>query len=143
MGIQIADLDEGSWTAYSTGGEQTNPITTVHDGRVEEPKDVLLYVRNDDAAKAYSTVVLDFTDYTYPDDIEGSESGWSVKVKLGSLQPSEAEWATVVAGDPLSVPDISGVGSEAFWYRVVSPRGLNVGLKLDIALKLTYIESVV
>lgn len=143
MGIQIADLTLGEWTTYSIGGEQTNPITTVHDGRVEAPKDVLLYVRNDDAAKEYSTIILDFVDYTYPDDIEGSESGWSVKVSLGSLQPSEVEWAAITAGDPLSVPDISGIGSEAFWYRVTSPRGLNVGLKVDIALKLTYIESTV
>ena len=142
MGIQIADLD-GGWTAYSTSGEQTNPITTVHDGRVEEHKDVLLYVRNDDPAKAYSSVVVDFLDYTYPNDIEGSESGWNVKVSLGSLQPSEVQWAAITAGDPLSIPDISGIGSEPFWYRITSPRGLNVGLKVDIALKLTYVESTV
>jgi len=143
MGIQVADLDEGEWTAYSTDGDQTNPITTVHDGRIEQPRDVLLYVRNDDAAKEYVDIAVDFSDTEYPNDIEGIQSGWSIKVKLGSLQPSDAEWATITAGTSVTIPNISGIGSEPFWYRVVSPRGIHVGLKIDISLRLSYTENTI
>lgn len=142
MGILVSELD-GGWTDFSTSGDQTNPISTTHDGRIEQPRERLLYVRNDDPTKSYASVVVDFIDYTYPNDIEGAESGWSIKVKIGSLQPSETEWAAITAGDPLLIPEIVGVDSEPFWYRIVSPRGLNVGLKLDIALQLDYIESTI
>lgn len=143
MGIQIADLDEGEWTAYSSSGDQTNPITTVHDGRMEQSRDVLLYARNDDATKEYTDIVLDFADSEYPNDIEGVQSGWNIKVSLGSLQKSDAEWATVTAGQSISIPNISGIGSEPFWYRITSPIGLHVGLKLDISLKLSYTENTI
>ena len=142
MGILVSELD-GGWTDFSTSGDQTNPISTTHDGRIEQPRERLLYVRNDDSNKSYASIVVDFIDYTYPNDIEGAESGWNIKVKLGSLQPSEAEWAAITAGDPLSIPDIVGVDSEPFWYKIVSPRGLNVGLKLDIAMQIDYIESTI
>ena len=143
MGIQVANLDEGEWTAYSTNGDQTDPITTVHDGRVEQPRDVLLYVRNDDAAKEYTNIVVDFADNEFPNDIDGVQSRWSVKIKLGTLQPSDAEWATITAGASVAVPNISGIGSEPFWYRITSPRGIHVGLKLDISLRLGYTESTI
>lgn len=146
MGIQVADLDGGEWTAYSSNGDQTNPITTVHDGRIEQSRDVLLYVRNDDAAKKYTDVVIGFADSEYPNDIEGVQSGWSIKVSLGNLQPSDAEWATITAGTSISISDpneLSGIGREPFWYRIISPRGIHVGLKLDVSLRLSYTESTI
>lgn len=143
MGIQIAKFEDAVFTPYSTGGDQTNPITTVHDGRINDVVDKLLYVRNDDAAKAYTSILLSFDDNTYPDDTEGVESGWFVKISPGATQPSEAEWAAIGAGQETAIPDISGIGSEAFWYRISSPRGLNAGLKLDISLKVDYIESTI
>lgn len=140
MGIQVTD---DAFVAYSTNGDQTNPATTVHDGRINDVNDVLMYVKNDDSGKAYTSISIGFDDNAYPNDTEGVESGWFLKISPGLTQPSEVDWAAITAGASSAIPNISGVGSEPFWYRISSPRGLNAGLKLDISLELDYIEGTV
>lgn len=143
MGISVAKFEDAAWTDFSTGGAQTEPITTVHDGRIEQPRDLLLYVRNDDSGLEYTTIKVDFVDYSAPNDIEGIDTGWFVKVRAGVLQPTEDEWAAITAGVEVDMPDISGIGSEAFWLRINSPRGLSVSFKTDVAVRLKYIEGIV
>lgn len=141
MGISVAKLVDSSYVPFSVDGDQSAPITSVHDGRTDETIDLLLYVSNDDAGKSYTSIKIDFVDYSAPNDIEGFDSGWYIKTSAGDIQPTEAEWAAITAGAEVDISDISGIGVEPFWFRIKSPRGLSVGYKTDVALKLSYTEN--
>lgn len=145
MGLEIVTYDGESYSSpFSTAGSQTNPIVTVHDGRVEITKDMLLYAKNEDATPTltYTNVKVDFVDYAAPNDVEGIETGWYIKVSAGITQPTEAEWAIITAGAQVDIPDVDGGNpAQPFWLRIHSPRGLSVGYKVDLALELKYTEN--
>lgn len=145
MSIEIVD-NLASVTPFSIDGDQTNPVISVHDGRVNVTRDVLLYAQNEAATPGlqYSNIVLSFVDYGIPNDTEGFESGWYMKISPGETQPTEAQWATIEAGSDANLSDITPSNAyEPFWFRVHSPRGLSVGYKVDLAIKVNYIENTV
>ena len=145
MAIEIVD-NLASVTPFSINGDQTNPIISVHDGRINVTRDVLLYAENEIATPGlqYTDVVLSFVDYGLPNDTEGYESGWYMKISPGETQPTEAQWAAIEGGSDASLSDITPANPyEPFWLRIHSPRGLNVGYKADLAIKIEYIEDTV
>ena len=145
MAIEIVD-NLSSETPFSINGDQTNPIISVHDGRINVTRDVLLYAQNEDTSPGlqYSSIVLSFVDYGLPNDTEGYESGWYMKISPGETQPTEAQWAAIEGGSNANLSDITPANPyEPFWFRVHSPRGLSVGYKIDAAIKINYIENTI
>lgn len=140
---------EGRYVEYSTNGDQTRPITTVHHGRNGNTFEMKLFLKADDDHE-YENISIKPTTKTSDDDIGlGSNtgtSGWGVKVMADpGYAPTENDWDAIEYGTALDFPSttvISGSGTVLpFWYKIVSPRGINIGTKNNIALKLLYTDN--
>ncbi|MBW7475965.1 hypothetical protein K0T92_14560 [Paenibacillus oenotherae] len=111
-----------------------NPITTEHPitGSAVE---VRLWLFNDSANKRYTTIALQPTDITSPDD-----SGWV------QLAPDVAgvPGAYLAGGAALSMADISDSGiGKPYWVKVTTPSVADSQNKADIKLTVTAKEYAV
>jgi hypothetical protein len=139
------EVSPGIYEAFSINGAQTNPVTTVHDGKKGTIEEKKLYVRADDA-HAYTLIQVKPKSLTIDSDIgSGSNpgsSGWGIKLFAGENQPSQAEWEAMDYGATIDVANISNSSTyRPFWTRVHSPSGIRVSNKTNIALYLKYLDT--
>jgi hypothetical protein len=139
---------EGRYVAYSTNGDQTNPITTVHHGRNGDTFERRLFLKADNN-HVYTNISVKPISKTSDDDIglggNPGTSGWGVKVMADpNHTPTEKDWdsveygVSVDYGEGVSISDTNTV--IPFWFRIESPRGINVTNKENIALQLLYTD---
>lgn len=129
-----------------------SPITTIHDGKNGDTKSICVYLRNDDNTKWYSNIItspLD-TEEAYPyGDVAYTETGWGVKLKKGSTEPTQAEWDDINWGNQINMDDIGSSGSgddstySPFWFLVSCPPNSEAQNKEDIQLNVSYTENAV
>jgi len=140
MALQLFDGDLVLLTAL-------NPLRSHHDGHLGEAHEQVVYVRNQDAAKYYTSVTLQPELIgAYDDSGEFGTTGWSVKLLYGSRQPTEAEWDAALSGVAISLPDIGSTeAADTFtnhpvWVRVYCPGNEPVQIRENVQLKLRYFE---
>jgi hypothetical protein len=140
----------GTYVQISEGDSFTNPLTTPHHGRDGNTFEQRFYVRSDNAARTDTQIqvlVDDGTGGAWVDIDPGlpGASGWGVKLMSelpADRDATEEDWAAINYGDPVDIPDIvlDDTVYRTFWYRIESPRSINIGNKTNIELYLAYKE---
>lgn len=153
MALEVYFRDSDDALSLATvGTDLTNPITTTHDGKEGDEKATLLYLRNNDATKWYSNIVITPVDLIDADpygDIAYSETGWGVKLSEGGTEPTEAEWDDLDWGEATSMSDVGSdsIGDSTtyapFWYFISCPPNTNAQNKTDIVFKVEFTENTV
>ena len=151
MGLKLYyKTEEDSFAAITNNGDLTQPLTTTHDGKTGDEQTVQVYLRNDDATKWYSNIIIkpvDLVDANPYGDIIYSETGWGVKLNKGSEEPTQGEWEDLDWGDSINMENI-GSNSLAntatyypFWFLITCPPNTNAKIKTDIVLNVSYTEN--
>ena len=128
----------------------TGPFTTEHNGFTGGQQEFLFYFKNEFPEFYYENVEISVT---MPDLHLGdifSDSGWSVKLKYGSEQPTEKQWGDILVNNSLMLPDGIGTSTVAVtetlfpvWVRVFCPGHTSPTYKTDISLELKYYKRLV
>jgi len=151
LGVYFRDSN-GAMSLATNGVDTSNPITTIHDGKDGDTNAIVLYLRNDNATKWYSNILilpLDLIDANPYGDVGYVETGWGVKLNKGGSEPTDAEWADIDWGSHIHMDNVgSGVAGDAatyypFWYLISCPPNTNAQNKSDIVLNVTYTENAV
>ena len=139
----------GVYTAFSIDGRHTEPITTVHHGRNGDTFERELFVgRESGNTSAFTNVRVVPQSLTEDADIgSGSDpgtTGWGVKIMLDpGHEPTETEWDATDYGTTILLDNIPYPGDPKlpFWFRIESPRGIDIQNKKNIALLLLFTET--
>jgi hypothetical protein len=130
----------GVYSAFSTGGTHTNPVSTIHHGR---NGDIGREIGN---SSTFTNIRIEPVSLTIDDDIGSGSSpgstGWGVKLMVDNgHDPTESEWDATDYGNTIDIDDISSDTKQAFWFRIESPRGISIQNKKNIALTLMFTET--
>jgi hypothetical protein len=128
----------------------TSSFITEHNGFTGGQQEFLFYFKNQFPEFYYENIELTVE---MPDLDQGgifSESGWSVKIKYGSEQPTEKIWGDILINNSLILPVSIGsslvANTESFfpvWVRVFCPGHTPPQYKNDIKLSLKYYKKLV
>ena len=125
------------------------PLVTTHNGFTGGEREMLIYLKNQHPEFYYSNVSLTIE---MPDLVEGevfSNSGWSIKIKYGSEQPTEKQWGDIMVNSEISIPDIGSQFApdtdiyHPIWIRVFCPGHTTPDIKKDMSFKLKYFRKLV
>lgn len=126
----------------------TDPIRTFHDGFRGSSHEELIYIRNFDASKYYTDIVLQPELVgAYADLGEWGTTGWAIKTMYGSRQPTEDEWDALEPSEAIALPDIGTTeAADTFtnhpvWVRVYCPGREAAQIRKNMQLKLQYFEK--
>ncbi len=141
MGLNIypgaADLEP-----FSQDGANDNPIRFSVDGRIGGVFERLFYVGTDVDNREYTDVTMSIIPNPAMDIVNG-EDGYSIKLKVGSTQPTEQEWAVITEGNEITLDDIlDNATFLPFWVRIEVPNGAPVDTILNTSLRLEATETV-
>ena len=124
-------------------------LTTTHNGFTGGQSENLIYVKNNNAGYFYENIEVS----VFMDDLEEgdifSDSGWSIKLKATSDQPTEKEWGDILVNSKINIQSIgttAGADTSTMrpvWIRVFCPGHTNPQIKTDMKLKLKYHKRVV
>ena len=150
MSLKLYYKEDDAFVEITEAGDYTSPLTTVHDGKVGDIQTVQVYVRNDDATKWYSNIIvkpIDLINSGIYDDVVYTETGWGVKLSAGSTEPTSGEWEDIDWGDQINIPNL-GSDSVAdiatyspFWYLITCPPNTDAKIKTDIVLNISNTEN--
>ena len=124
-------------------------LVTTHNGYTGGSSERVLYLKNDDAGLYYTHISVEvvFPVFEKAADDLYTNTGWSVKAKYGSEQPSEEEWNSINVNEAIQLPDIGGDDNadtttyHPIWIRVYCPGYTDPTIKKDVSLKISYIEK--
>ena len=137
----------GVYAAFSVGGVHTDPLTTVHHGRNGDTFERELFVgRESGNTSTFTNVRIVPSSLTSESDIGSGENpgdtGWGVKIMNDpGHEPTESEWDATDYGDAIDFSDISTDDKQGFWFRIESPRGIDIQNKKNITLLITFVET--
>lgn len=142
MGLKIySDVTSGN--AYSINGLYTDPLIESFDGRVGGTVEKKLYIRNDDATKQYSSIVVSLVQAGGSINYRNGAYGFAMKMKSGNGRPTEAEWATISANNTISLSDISDTTTYLpFWLRIEVPSRIKSQHISNVSIKISATETV-
>ena len=146
MGLAVYYKDEND-QFVEVDSEAGVYITTTHDGKNGDVKVTQLYLRNDDASKWFSNILIKPYDLIEPYDINYEETGWGVKLSEGSNELTSAEWENKQWAEQISMGSIGSDSSSdtttyfSFWYYITCPPNEDVKIKTDIILDVSYTEN--
>lgn len=139
MGLQIYPTPVAE-AEFSQDGLNTNPIRYAVDGRLGGVFERLYYVGNDE-----NTNFTDITMSITPNpafDIVNGDDGYSIKLKAGSTQPTEQEWAVISPGNEITLDDVpDDVTFVPFWLRIEVPKGAPVDTIVNTQLTISAVEG--
>lgn len=124
-----------------------NPLRTLHDGNLGGAHEELVYIRNDDLTRYYTSVTVAYASGVYT--LDGTVDGWSIKFIYGERQPTETEWDIAIAGAALVIPDIGSTSAgdtstyHPVWVRVYCPGGEAAQLRESQTLTVSSYERLV
>lgn len=153
MGLKLYYKEDDVFMEVSTSTEDgLDPLTSVHDGKTGSVVSKQLYLRNDNASKWYSNIIvkpIDLVDANPYGDIAYSETGWGIKLSEEADEPSVSEWEDISWGSPIDVIDIGSDSGEdtttyiPFWYLESCPPNTDAKIKTDIVINVSYTENAV
>lgn len=127
----------------------TDSLQTTHNGFTGGHDEVLFYVKNLHEEFYYTDIKLEVV---MPDLTEGeifTTSGWSIKLKYGSEQPTDKEWGDILVNNEISIPNIGTqfipdtTTYHPIWIRVFCPGHTSPKIKRDMNFKLKYFKKLV
>lgn len=128
----------------------TGPFVTEHNGFTGGQQEFVFYFKNQFPEFYYENIRLKVEMADLELGSVFSESGWSVKLKFGSEQPTEKEWGDVIVNNEITLPVDIGSSEVAnteslfpVWVRVFCPGHTDPQYKTDINLSLKYFKKLV
>lgn len=128
----------------------TGPFVTEHNGFTGGQQEFVFYFKNQFPEFYYENIRLKVEMADLELGSIFSESGWSVKLKFGSEQPTEKEWGDVIVNNEITLPVNIGSSEVAnteslfpVWVRVFCPGHTDPQYKTDINLSLKYFKKLV
>lgn len=128
----------------------TGPFVTEHNGFTGGQQEFVFYFKNQFPEFYYENIRLKVEMADLELGSIFSESGWSVKLKFGSEQPTEKEWGDVIVNNEITLPVDIGSSEVAnteslfpVWVRVFCPGHTDPQYKTDINLSLKYFKKLV
>lgn len=122
----------------------TDPLRTVHDGKLGGSYDVLIYLKNEEVTLYYTSVTVGPVSNSYDDiSAEWGETGFGLKMIYGERQPTETEWDQVKSGEAIAIPDIGSTDAAdtqnffPLWVRSVCPGKSPAQIKTNLSVKLS------
>jgi hypothetical protein len=153
MGLKLYYKDtEDQFVEISTDDDLSSPLMNVHDGKTGDIVTTQLYLRNDDAAKWFSNIIVQPVDLVDPDpygDIAYSETGWGIKLSAGAAEPTSGEWEDIDWGNQINMSDIgSDLAADTttyfpLWHLVTCPPNTEAQVKTDLVVNVGYTENAV
>lgn len=151
------ETSPGIYEKISKVGEVLDkfPIISTHDGETGDSVEFKLYVKSDDYKVYYTSITAYPENLTSTNYINGTSTGWGIKMRIGSLQPTQAEWENISYASTISIPNIgtaptvdtSGSGdtntAEPFWIRIECPANSPVRDKEATSITLSYTENLI
>jgi len=102
MGLGIYRQQVAS-SNISDDGSFDNPLSVTVDGKLGGIFTSRLYIRNDDPAFSYIDISVVPVDSSTSSVVDGSQVGFSWKLKEGDQQPTSEEWVVISAGNTASL----------------------------------------
>jgi hypothetical protein len=137
----------------SQNGLMTSPLATVHDGKTGDVTSTQLYMRNDNESFWYSNIEIFPFDKDIGEigkgDICFEDTGWGMKLSLGSIEPTAAMWEDIDWGESIIISQIGDTGEpdiaqyHPFWCMITCPPNHNATTKENISLRVEYTENAV
>ena len=127
----------------------SDPLRSFHTSGQQNIWEKLIYIKNSDAGKYYTGLILQIVLKRYEDVGEYGTTGWSVKFIYGQRRPTEAEWALIRPGEGLVLPDIGSAAAadtgtyHPVWIRVVAPFDAQADIRDNQKLRLYFVENLV
>lgn len=128
----------------------TGAFVTEHNGFTGGQQEFVFYFKNQFPEFYYENIRLKVEMADLELGSIFSESGWSVKLKFGSEQPTEKEWGDVIVNNEITLPVDIGSSEVAnteslfpVWVRVFCPGHTDPQYKTDINLSLKYFKKLV
>lgn len=117
-------------------------LRTDHDGHLGGISETLVYLRNDDNTRYYTSISASLVDASLT-------SGWTCKLAYGTRQPTEREWDDIDVNQSLSLPDLGDTAAGdsgtylPVWVRVYCPGGESAQIRKAQTLSFTAFERLV
>ena len=150
MGLDLYYKEDDEFVLITKDNDKTNPLVTIHDGKIGDTLTVCVYLRNDDATKWFSNIRIqpaDLEDANPYGDVIYSETGWGVKLNAGANEPSQGQWEDLPWGNTIKMGDVGSdvLGDIAtyypFWYLITCPPNTDAKVKTDIILRVSATEN--
>jgi len=133
-------------TSPGTIIDATNPLQLSFDGRTGGATEKILYVRNDDVTRAYTTITVQTVDTIAGNTnfVDGTDGSW--KLSDGATQPTAEQWVNISAANQISIADIGDAETgdtttySPFWIRVSVPANTAVTNITDVRLRINATE---
>lgn len=128
---------------------EKNQIITTHDGKTGDSVELELHISADDIKVYYSSITLYPENLTSTNYINGTSTGWGIKLREGDNQPTQSEWENISYGNTISFSNIgSGTYGDTstylpFWVRIECPSYSVIRDKEVICLTISYIENLI
>jgi hypothetical protein len=130
-------------SGFSTDGSFGNAMRHAIDGRGGGAVEQLYYLRNDDATKTYSSISIIPVSNPAKDIVSGP-NGYSIKLFVGSTQPTTRQWENTTPANIITLADLSDTTTYLpFWVRIDVPRGAPVDTITSTFFRITATEGVV
>lgn len=153
MALKIYYRDNDQFIEISQNGTMTSPLATIHDGKTGDVISSQLYLRNDDDTVWYSNIeVLPFDKNTgeiNSGDVNYEDTGWGMKLSLGSIEPTETMWEDIDWGESILFSRIGNSGSPdtakyyPFWCLITCPPNHDAVTKENLSLRVEYTENAI
>ncbi len=150
MSLKVYEsVDPG--TAFSVEGSFSNTLSHSFNGTTGEVIEQRYYIRNDNAAYWYSSVVVAPVASAGSLIVNGSgdTEGYTWKVLAGDEKPLEEQWGLKAAGSSISLANIGSAGNGdtttylPFWLRIQVPANAPVVSYQGVTLQIESTEGAV
>jgi hypothetical protein len=152
MSLKLYYKENDAFVEITSDDDLTNPLVTIHDGKVGDVITSQVYIRNDNTGMWYSNIFIkpvDLVDANPYGDVAYTETGWGVKLSKGATEPTSSEWEDIAWGNQIEMDDI-GSNSLAdtttyspLWMLITCPPNTDAQVKTDIVINTRYTENVV
>jgi len=152
MGLKLYYKEDDQFVEISSDLNLDTPLTTIHNGKTGDVVTTQIYIRNDDATKWFSNIILqpvDLVDANPYGDVAYSETGWGVKLSYGSAEPTVGEWEDLAWGNEIDAPNIGSALSAdtttyyPIWQLESCPPNTNAQIKEDLVIQVSHTENAV
>jgi hypothetical protein len=152
MALKLYYKENDLYTEVSSGGAFSQPVVSTHNGKTGDVVAEQLYIRNDNAALWYSSIVIspyDITSTPTKDDTDYDSTGWGVKLSAGANEPTNGAWTNTLWSNSISMADVGSAGSGdsttyfPFWRLITCPPHTDIQTKRNTSIKVEYTENAV
>jgi hypothetical protein len=142
--------NEDSRLSDTTDATLYRPFVMTFNGKAGGGISKLVYIRNDDLTRRYSSIVISAVDAETPSRVDNSRDGWVWKFLEKETAPTEEEWDLITPGASHSMSADIGDTRQgdvatylALWVRIEIPIEQSIQTITNVILTLNATETVI